>query len=317
MPGGEILRAEGLTKHYVTRGLRGRELQRVRAVDGVDFSVGQGEAFGIVGESGCGKTTTGMLLMRLIPATEGKVYLKGQPFSSLSFSGAQKLRSLIQMVFQDPTTALDPRMIVRDILAEPFRIQKREIPKGRIEGLLLQTGLETEHQERFPHELSGGQKQRVVIARALALSPEILVLDEPTSALDVNVQAQILNLLQSLRERLALSYVLISHDLGVVRNMCDRVAVMYLGKIVELGSADGLFAKPRHPYTAALFSNIPSIEGGRRESIILEGDVPSPSRIPPGCRFHPRCWKCQPQCRLAEPELVEKTPGSLVACHFA
>jgi oligopeptide/dipeptide ABC transporter ATP-binding protein len=311
-----FLSVENLKKHFVKRDLFGREVQRLRAVDGVSFEVGRGEALGIVGESGCGKTTTAMMIMRLIEPTSGRVRLDGRDLTGLTGEQLRAVRPRFQMVFQDPGAALDPRMTVYDALEEPFRIQRKRATPDVIEGLMHRVGLDGEHLERFAHELSGGQKQRLVIARALAMEPALLVLDEPTSSLDVNVQAQILNLLGNLRRQMGLTYVLISHNLGVVRHVADRVAVMYLGRIVEVGPVGAVFASPLHPYTRALFSAIPSVRGGG-ERIVLEGDVPNPLRVPSGCRFRTRCPHSSPECSIGEPELTDRGNGHFVACSFA
>jgi oligopeptide/dipeptide ABC transporter ATP-binding protein len=318
-----LLSVSGLKKHFsVRRGLLQRQVGAVRAVDGLDFSVLRGETLSLVGESGCGKTTTGRLLTRLLEPTGGRVEFEGRDVTHASAREMRPLRRDMAMVFQDPYSALNPRHTVGAIVAAPFRIQGVDPPGGvraAVQELLERVGLNPEHYNRYPHEFSGGQRQRIGIARTLALRPKLIVADEPVSALDVSIQAQVVNLLEDLQAELDLTYVLIAHDLSVVRHVSDRVAVMYLGKIVELGGRDDVYDRPLHPYTIALLSAVPRPDPrrrGRRERILLTGDVPSPLNPPPACRFHTRCWKAQEVCRTREPPLAELATGHRVACHF-
>lgn len=311
-----VVQADGLKKYFDKKSLRGRVLKRVKAVDDISFEVRRGESFGLVGESGCGKSTTAMLLSGLYPLTEGSILFNGMDISSVKDPEANRARKKIQMVFQDPAASIDPRMKIRDTLEEPYRIQKKQMTEDMLDELLRTVSLDETYKDRYPHELSGGQKQRIGIARALAMDPQVIILDEPTSALDVNVQAQIINLLDRIKEDKGLSYLLITHDLSVVRTVCQRVAVMYLGKIVEQGPVDAVFSAPAHPYTRALFSNIPVLDEVKPEKIILEGDVPSPRNVPPGCRFHPRCPAAREQCSREEPAMREIGEEHTAACHF-
>jgi oligopeptide/dipeptide ABC transporter ATP-binding protein len=321
--GSELISVEGLIKHFPIRaGLLRRQVAAVQAVDGVNFSVKRGETFSIVGESGCGKSTTARLLTRLLKPTAGKITFEGRDITHIKDGAMRPLRRDVQMIFQDPYSSLNPRHTVGKIVGAPFRIQGVGPPGGvkkAVQDLLAAVGLNPEHYNRYPHEFSGGQRQRIGIARTLALRPRLIVADEPVSALDVSIQAQILNLLEDLQTEFDLTYVIIAHDLSVVRYVSDRVAVMYLGKIVELADAEVLYRAPMHPYTVALMSAVPVPDTRRRqerERILLSGDVPSPISPPPACRFHTRCWKAQEICRTQEPPLVELLPRHQVACHF-
>ncbi|WP_433724999.1 ABC transporter ATP-binding protein [Actinoplanes sp. CA-051413] len=322
-----ILEAKNVVKHYpVTRGVVFRKtIGQVQAVDGVSFSLKQGETLGIVGESGCGKSTLARVLMNLERPTAGSVEYRGRDMFSMGGGEMRKLRRQIQLVMQDPYTSLNPRMTVGDLIGEPFEIHTDVAPKGsrrkKVQELLEVVGLNPEHINRYPHQFSGGQRQRIGIARALALRPEIIVCDEPVSALDVSIQAQVMNLLDSLQKELGLAYIFIAHDLSVVRHLSDRVAVMYLGKIVEIGTEDEIYERPTHPYTQALLSAVPVPDPNSRSTkaiIRLTGDVPSPANPPSGCRFRTRCWKAQDICAEQVPALVER-PGTdhPSACHFA
>jgi oligopeptide/dipeptide ABC transporter ATP-binding protein len=319
-----LLSVSGLQKHFpLTRGvIFRRQVGAVQAVDGLDFSVSQGETLGLVGESGCGKTTTGRLLTRLLEPTGGRIVFDGHDITHLRPGRMRPLRCDIQMIFQDPFSSLNPRHTVGAIVGAPLRLQKVKTEHGirrSVQDLLELVGLNPEHYNRYPHEFSGGQRQRIGVARTLALRPKLIVADEPVSALDVSIQAQVVNLLEDLQDELGLTYVVIAHDLAVVRHIADRVAVMYLGKIVELASSAQLYSAPRHPYTVALLSAVPSPDPGTRgrgTRIRLTGDVPSPVSPPAACRFHTRCWKAREICRTTEPPLAELAPGHLAACHF-
>ncbi|MFD7918733.1 ABC transporter ATP-binding protein [Streptomyces sp. NPDC059740] len=317
-----LLRVRGLTRHFpVTKGLFKRQVGAVQAVDGIDFEVRPGETLGLVGESGCGKSTTGRLITRLDEPTGGTIEFDGTDISHLSTARMRPMRRDVQMIFQDPYGSLNPRHTIGSIVATPFRLQGVQPPGGvkkEVQRLLELVGLSPEHYNRYPHEFSGGQRQRIGIARALALKPRLVVADEPVSALDVSIQAQVINLMDDLQEELGLTYVIIAHDLSVIRHVSDRIAVMYLGKIVELADRDALYASPMHPYTTALLSAVPVPDPARRtrrDRILLKGDVPSPINPPSGCRFRTRCWKATEVCATTEPPLVDRAAGHQVACH--
>ena len=319
-----LVEVKGLKVHFPLKGgLLGQTVGQIKAVDGVDLFIKRGETLGLVGESGCGKSTTGRAILQLIKPTAGSVKLDGIDLTKLSSSEVRKKRKDMQMVFQDPFASLDPRFSVGQIIGEPLQNYKKYGSKGELEseiaGLLETVGLNPYFVNRFAHEFSGGQRQRIGIARALALRPSFIVADEPVSALDVSIQAQVLNLLQDLQEKFGLTYLFVAHNLSVVKHISDRVAVMYLGRVVELSDSEELYTLPLHPYTQALLSAIPvpdpAIEE-QRQRIILEGDVPSPVNPPSGCNFHPRCWKAQDICRQVIPPLEEKQRGHYAACHF-
>jgi oligopeptide transport system ATP-binding protein len=323
-----ILTATDLVKHYpIKGGVLRRTVGHVKAVDGVSFELLKGETLGIVGESGCGKSTLGRLLMRLEEPTSGTVMFDGVDMYAQRGRAMRKLRRDIQIVFQDPYTSLNPRKTVGDIIGEPFEIHPDVVPKkGRrktVQDLLDLVGLNPEHINRYPHQFSGGQRQRIGIARGIALNPKVLICDEPVSALDVSVQAQVVNLMEKLQDELGLSYLFIAHDLSVVRHISDRVGVMYLGKMAELGDEEEIYERPTHPYTQALLSAVPVPDPtlrDKKEQIVLQGDVPSPANPPSGCRFHTRCFKAQDVCSVEEPQLILRADGAgehLSACHFA
>ncbi|MGW3467435.1 ABC transporter ATP-binding protein [Saccharopolyspora sp. NPDC000995] len=321
-----ILQVRDLVKHFpVTQGvLFKRTIGHVRAVDGVSFDLNRGETLGVVGESGCGKSTLAQVLMRLEKPTSGTALFEGRDMFKMRGAELRKLRRDLQIVLQDPYTSLNPRRTVGDIIGEPFEIHPEVAPKGerrrKVQELLDVVGLNPEHIQRYPHQFSGGQRQRIGIARALALRPKVIICDEPVSALDVSIQAQVMNLLGDLQQEFGLSYVFIAHDLGVVRHLSDRVAVMYLGKIVEIGSDEQIYEHPQHPYTQALLSSVPVPDPtlrGKREIIRLTGDVPSPANPPSGCRFRTRCWKAQDICAEKVPELRVRLGDHPSACHFA
>lgn len=317
----KLLEVENLKKYYpVTGGLLYRHLGDIKAVDGVSFYIMEGEALGLVGESGCGKSTLGRTILRLEEPTEGKVVYRGTDITRLGRKELRGLRKEIQIIFQDPQSSLDPRMTIGQSIGEALLIHglRDERERGRrVSEMLERVGLESQHALRYPHEFSSGQRQRIGIARALVTSPRLIIADEPVSALDVSIQAQILNLMLELRREFRLAYLFIAHDLSVIRQVSQRVAVMYLGRIVELAEAGEIFANPLHPYTEALISAIPSIRRGKRKArILLPGSVPSPLNPPPGCRFHTRCHRVLPVCHQAEPHLKDAGNGHLVACHL-
>jgi oligopeptide/dipeptide ABC transporter ATP-binding protein len=322
--GQELVRVTDLVKHFpITSGVFiQRQVAAVHAVDGISFSIRRGETLGLVGESGSGKSTTARLLLRLLDLTSGQVELEGEDITTASGARLRNVRQKMQMIFQDPYASLDPRMTVRDIVGEPLVIWNRWKNGGpaRVAELLERVGLNPDHANRFPHEFSGGQRQRIGIARALALQPKLIICDEPVSALDVSVRAQILNLLANLQREFDLTYLFISHDLSVVRQVADRLAVMYLGKIVEMGDRDELYGRPVHPYTQALISAVPipePVKERQRKHIVLGGDIPSPVNPPSGCRFRTRCFKAQEICADEEPALIDRGHGHPSACHFA
>ena len=323
-----LLVVEGLVKHFPVKGgfpVR-RTVGHVQAVDGLDLTVHVGESFGLVGESGCGKSTTGRLISRLMEPTQGTISYRGKDISHATRRELAPIRSEIQMIFQDPYSSLNPRQTVGKIISNPMEINGIEPDGGRekrVRELLEIVGLNPEHYNRFPHEFSGGQRQRIGVARALALEPKLIVADEPVSALDVSIQAQVVNLLQKVQKELGIAFLFIAHDLAVVRHFSHRVAVMYLGKIIEVGDRDSIYNRPRHPYTHALLSAVPEVgldgESQQRERIRLAGDVPSPISPPSGCRFRTRCWKAQEKCATEEPPLIQISgnhAGHLTACHF-
>jgi peptide/nickel transport system ATP-binding protein/oligopeptide transport system ATP-binding protein len=324
-PSGEpLVEVRNLVKHFpITKGvLLRKKVGAVQAVDGVSFDVRRGETLGIVGETGCGKSTTARLITRLLEPTSGEVRFEGQEITQLNGSGLKAVRREVQMIFQDPYSSLNPRRTVGSTIAQPFAIHGLAEGKGErkraVQELMEMVGLNPEHYNRYPHEFSGGQRQRIGVARALALKPKLLIADEPVSALDVSIQAQVLNLLLDMQQQLGLTLIFIAHDLSVVRHMCDRVAVMYLGRIVELGPGEALYGFPRHPYTGALLSAVPVPDPAARGSQgqLLSGDVPSPANPPKACRFHTRCPKAQELCSQEDPPLQEKGTGTEAACHF-
>lgn len=317
-----LLDVVDIRKHFpIYGGVLSRVVGKVYAVDGVSFSVRRGETFGLVGESGCGKTTLGMTLLGLTPATSGKVFFEGRDVFKLSAADMRKLRGEMQVIFQDPYGSLDPRMTVGQIVGEPLSAHGAASGARRTErvkDLLSVVGLQPMHANRYPHEFSGGQRQRIGIARALALNPKLIICDEPVSALDVSIQSQILNLLDELQDQFKLTYIFIAHGLHVIKHVSDRVGVMYLGKLVEVAPSEELFRSPKHPYTEALLSAIPvpDPDAKRQGRVILEGDVPSPAKPPSGCRFHTRCVLAADRCRAEEPVLRRVAPDRSVACHL-
>jgi peptide/nickel transport system ATP-binding protein len=319
-----LVQVRGLVKHFpLTRGvLFQRKIGAVQAVDGVSFDVKRGETLGLVGETGCGKSTTARLIVRLLDATAGEVRFEGRDITRLKAAELKAIRREVQMIFQDPYSALNPRKTVGATIAQPFAIhglaEGKAQRKRAVQELMEMVGLNPEHYNRYPHEFSGGQRQRIGVARALALKPKLLIADEPVSALDVSIQAQVLNLLRDMQRQLGLTLVFIAHDLSVVRHMCDRVAVMYLGRVVEIGPSDRLYDFPRHPYTGALLSAVPVADPAARRAQrqLLSGDVPSPADPPKACRFHTRCPKAQALCAAEDPPLEDKGSGTLAACHF-
>jgi oligopeptide/dipeptide ABC transporter ATP-binding protein len=316
-----LLEVKGLKKYFpFKQGMFSRKIGHVRAVDGLDFFVKRGETLGIVGESGCGKSTTGQLILQLLEPTEGEIWFEGKDMTKLGQEEMRQMRKNLQIIFQDPYSSLNPRMKVEDIIAEPLKVHGMNNPieiKEAVAELLSVVGLGEHHMKRHPHEFSGGQRQRIGIARALALKPKLIVCDEPVSALDVSIQAQILNLLKKLQKEYQLTYIFIAHGLPAVKHISDRIAVMYLGKIVELAQRDQLFAHPLHPYTEALLSAVPIADPTlRKERIILQGDLPSPSNPPMGCSFHTRCPYAKQICREVPPAFQEYEDGHSAACHF-
>jgi oligopeptide/dipeptide ABC transporter ATP-binding protein len=319
-----LVQVRGLVKHFpITRGIViQRKVGAVQAVDGVSFDVRRGETLGLVGETGCGKSTTARLIMRLLEPTSGEVRFDGQDITSLKGARLKAIRRDMQMIFQDPYSSLNPRKTVGATIGQPFTIHGLNSGKNErkraVQELMETVGLNPEHYNRYPHEFSGGQRQRIGVARALALKPKLLIADEPVSALDVSIQAQVLNLLRDMQRQLGLTLVFIAHDLSVVRHMCDRVAVMYLGRIVEIGPSDALYGLPRHPYTGALLAAVPVADPSARtgERQLLSGDVPSPANPPQACRFHTRCPKAQERCSIDDPALEDKGTGTRAACHF-
>ncbi len=320
----DLLQVKDLVKHFpIKRGIFfQKQIGAVRAVDGITLSVGKGETLGLVGESGCGKSTAGRTITKLLEPTSGSIIFDGREISGLSRGQMRPLRREMQIIFQDPYSSLNPRHTIGTIVGAPFRIQGAKTENGikaEVQGLLERVGLNPEHYNRYPHEFSGGQRQRIGIARAVALRPRLIVCDEPVSALDVSIQAQVVNLLEDLQDEFGLAYIFVAHDLSVVRHISDRVVVMYLGKVMEMASRDRLYTRPAHPYTQALLSAVPIPDpdmGELRERVLLTGDLPSPVNPPSGCVFHTRCFKAQDRCKIEIPLVRELEPGHEVACHF-
>ncbi|HZP99834.1 MAG TPA: dipeptide ABC transporter ATP-binding protein [Reyranella sp.] len=317
-----LLSVKNLKKHFAIKGgVFARNVEKVYAVDGVSFDIGKSETLGLVGESGCGKSTTGRCILRLIEPSSGEVWLSGQDVMRMDGSALRSLRRDMQIIFQDPYASLNPRLTVAAIIGEALQIHnlvksKKELEE-RVVKLLETVGLQPDHMRRFPHEFSGGQRQRIGIARALAVEPKLLICDEPVSALDVSIQAQVINLLEDLQEQFGLTYLFIAHDLSVVEHISTRVAVMYLGRVVEIAPSRALYDTPLHPYTEALLSAVPIPDPTvKRKRIMLQGDVPNPIRPPSGCHFHTRCPIARADCAQRDPELLEKRPGHWVACHY-
>ncbi len=320
----DLLQIKDLVKHFpIKRGIFfQKQIGAVRAVDGITLSVGKGETLGLVGESGCGKSTAGRTITKLLEPTSGSIVFDGQEISGFSRRQMRPLRREMQIIFQDPYSSLNPRHTIGTIVGAPFRIQGEKTENGikaEVQGLLERVGLNPEHYNRYPHEFSGGQRQRIGIARAVALRPRLIICDEPVSALDVSIQAQVVNLLEDLQDEFGLAYIFVAHDLSVVRHISDRVVVMYLGKVMEMASRDRLYTRPAHPYTQALLSAVPIPDpdmGELRERVLLTGDLPSPVNPPSGCVFHTRCFKAQDRCKIEIPLVRELEPGHEVACHF-